>query len=217
MATLYFSPGACSLAAHVALEEAGAAFDAVRTLVAEGAHRTPEYLKINPHGRVPALAEADGWVLTETPAIMTYAARARPEAGLIPEDPRDAARVQELLTFFASSVHVTFAQVWRSERFAEDETARAAVQATGRAKLPDWFDELDALARGGWVVGGRFSLADAYPFVFARWARRIGFDMSPWPNWRAHTRAVLARPAVGRVLAREGLAAAEFVGEAVEA
>jgi glutathione S-transferase len=210
MLTLYYSPGACSLAPHLILEEAGAEFEAVRVTLAEGANRKPEYLAINPHGRVPALAE-DGWVLTENPAILAYLGRRFPESGVLPGDLRLAARCEQLLAWSSSTVHVTFAQLWRAGRFVGDPALHEAVQARGREVLPDMFAEIEALCgKGDWLVGDRFTVADTYPFVFRRWARRAGFEVDAWPAWGAHAARVLARPAAQRALAREGLGAEEF-------
>src|SRR3954470_172960 len=99
---LYYSPGACSLAPHVALEEIGIAYEPVKVALAKGEQRTPEYLAINPKGRVPALAEDDG-VLTENAAILPYIAQRLPEARLWPSDPREAARAAEWIGWIATA------------------------------------------------------------------------------------------------------------------
>lgn len=207
MLTLYYSPGACSLAPHIILEEIGVPFEAKRVLLAEGEQRRPEYLAINPRGRVPALA-TDTFVLTENPAILSYLGSCYPEAGLLALDnPQQLGRTYELLSFFSSSVHLAFAQIWRPERFADDDAARASVQASGRAAVVRYMDELEALAAAGtWLVGNRFSVADPYLLAFYRWTgNRLGFDMSRYPAWTAHKDRMLARPAVQRVLAREDI------------
>jgi len=114
---LFYSPGACSLVPHIALEEAGADFEPVRVTLAQGEHLKREYLAINPHARVPALA-AGGGVVTENIAILNYIADLFGAEGSVPRsDPLKAARCNELLGWFASSVHIAFAQVWRAERF----------------------------------------------------------------------------------------------------
>ena len=110
MHKLYYSPGACSLASHMALEEAGADYEPVRINFAEAQQRSPEYLRINPKGRVPALAEGDR-VVTENPAILRYVARLYPQAKLWPEDPYAEARCTEWLAFISSTVHPAYAHV----------------------------------------------------------------------------------------------------------
>ena len=217
MITLYYSPGACSLAPHIILEEAGAPYEAVRVTIAEGLTRTPEYLAINPRARVPALV-VQGRTVTENAAILTYLANLFPHAGLIPPNLLDQARVQELLSFFASSVHIAFAQIWRAERFTSDEKAHAALQEGGRHAVARYFDEIEGLLAGrDWLLPGRFTVADPYPFVFFRWGRRIGMDMNGYPAWREHSERMLSRSSVQRALAREGLDRTEFLPDAAQA
>ena len=205
MLSLYYSPGACSLASHIVLEEIGTPFEARRVAIAESEHRTPEYLAVNPRGRVPTLVDGD-FVLTESPAILSYLGHRFAEADLLDLDHVERlGRTHELLNFFSSGVHTAFAQIWRAARFAESEAAQADVTATGRKAVETYFDELEQLARGGWIVGGRYSIADPYLLVFYRWGGRIGADMTAYPAWTAHKSAMLARPAVQRALATEGI------------
>lgn len=204
MRTLYYSPGACSLAAHIILEEMGQPFDTRAVPIREGAHLRPDYLDINPHGRVPTLVE-DGFVLTESPAILSYLGHLCPERQLLDvEDLRNLGRTAELLNYFSSAVHVAFAQVWRSGRFAESEEARGKVEESGRQNVQRYFDELEQLAAtGDWLVAGRYSIADPYMLVFYRWGTLIGIDMRGYAAWSMHKDRMLARPAVQRALARE--------------
>lgn len=211
MLTLYYSPGACSLAPHIILEEAGMPFEARRITIASGEHRTDEYLAINPHGRVPALA-IDGEIVTENAAVLTYIATLATGSSALPRRPLLLARVYELLSFFASSVHIAFAQYWRPERFTEDQELHEPIADAGRRSVLRYFDEIEAMLDGReWLVGDAFTLADTYPFVFYRWGRRIGVEMSAYKAWTAHSGRMLRRPAVGRALAREGLDPGEFL------
>jgi glutathione S-transferase len=193
------------------LEESGADFTTVRVTLADGEHRQPAYLAVNPRGRVPVLA-VDDQIITENIAIVSYIANHFPKSDGIPTDDLLAARTYELLSFFASSVHVGFAQVWRTERFTHDESAYDAIRKGGRRALETFFDEIDALAaKGAWLVGNRFTAADTYLLVFYRWVRRLGIDASVYANWTRHTRKMLSRPAVQRALAREGLHESDFI------
>ena len=132
---LYYSPGACSLVPHIALEETGADYHAKRVVLAEGEHLTPDYLAINPHARVPAL-DVDRQVVTENVAILNYIAHRWGAAGSVPvENHLAAARCNQLLGWFASSVHIGFAQVWRAERFTGDQDVHPAIQAGGHDVL----------------------------------------------------------------------------------
>ena len=174
--------------------------------IRDGEHLRPDCLAINPHGRVPALREED-FILTESPAILSYLGQCHPEAGLLDlDDLRNFGRTHRLLSFFSSSVHIAFAQIWRAARFAEDEAAQAAVQASGRAAAERHFAKLEEIAGAGeWIVGNRFSIADPYLLVFYRWAGLIGADTGRYPRWTAHKERMLARPAVQRALATEGI------------
>lgn len=208
--TLFYSPGACSLIPHIALEEAGAQFEARRVAIANGENLTPEFLAINPHARVPALVTEQG-IVTENIAIDNYVADRFGGEGSVPRgDAYAAAKCNQLLGWFASSVHIGFAQLWRAGRFTLDEEAQKAVQAGGREALDRFFAEIEGMAGDGWLVGGMFTAADSYLLTFYRWGRRIGVDMSRYPRWTRHAERVLERPAVQRVLQREGLSEEEF-------
>ena len=210
MLRLFYSPGACSLVPHIALEEAGAEFGAVRTAIAEKAHKRPEYLAVNPRGLIPAI-EADGRAVTENIAILAWIGHRWPESGQLPVDDLPAlARVLELLSWFATTVHHGgFGPIFRA-RAAGIERPEAEV-AADRERLRGLFAEIDALlAPGPWLLGERYSLADPYPLTFLRWARRLELDVSRHERWLGHARLMVERPAVMRVLAREGLDPTEF-------
>jgi glutathione S-transferase len=207
--TLYYAPGACSLAPHVALEEAGAAFDAVRLNLADGDQRQPAYLALNPKGRVPTLV-VDGRPLTEVIAIVSYIDRRFPGAGVLPgHDPVLLGRAYEVMTWIASTVHVAFAEITRPERYADNAEVKAALAEPGRARFIRSLDTLEALAESGgdWLIGDQFTAVDAYALVVGRWAERIGVDLSSYPAWAAKGQRALARPSVQRALAREAATA----------
>jgi len=207
---LFYSPGACSLATHIALEEAGAEFEPVRVTLAQGEHLKPEYLAINPHARVPALA-TDRGIITENIAILNFIADQFGGDGSVPRgDDHAAARCNELLGWFASTVHISFAQVWRAGRFTPDESVHAAIIAGGRDNLEQHFAEIEGLPGERWLAGHALSAADTYALTFFRWGKRIGMDMGRYPRWAALCERLLARPSVQRALDREGLQAGEF-------
>jgi glutathione S-transferase len=213
---LYYSPGACSLVAHIALAESGADYALERIVLANGDHRRPEFLAINPHARVPALV-TDGRVISENVAILNYIADLFGAEGSVPRGSAlEAARCNELLGWFASSVHIGFAGIWRAERFTDDDRAWPAIQAGGRAAVERYFEEIEGLCADGWVAGPQFTAADSYVATFYRWARRIELDMSRFPNMAALVRRVIERPAVANAIADEGLQLSEFASERVE-
>jgi len=200
----YYAPGSCSFASHVALLETGAPFEAIRVVLANGDQRKPEYLAINPHGRVPALVTETG-AITESIAILTYLARRFPEAGLLPWDrPAELARAYELMSWFASTVQVSFSQVFRGGRFSDDAQTLIELKAAGKPRVAEALAEMeDAAPVSGWLLGDEFSVADAYATVFWRWAPRLELDVSVYPKWGAHAARVLARASAVRALATE--------------
>ncbi|MCP8937215.1 glutathione S-transferase family protein [Alsobacter sp. SYSU M60028] len=209
MIKLYHSPGACSFAAHLALEESGLPFEVVRVNLAGGEQRTADYLAINPKGRVPSLVDGE-FVLTEVPALLRYVALRAPEKGLWPRDPRDDARCAEWLAWISSGVHVAYAHVRRAERYADSEAGRAEVVAKGRVTARDTWEMVERrLAGRTWAAGDAFSVADLYLVVFWTWGRGqvLAYDMpADFPAWTAHARRVAERPAVRRVFERDGIA-----------
>jgi glutathione S-transferase len=203
--TLYFAAGSCSLPALVGLEEAGADFGAVRLVLPNGDQRRPEYLAINPRGRVPVLV-VDGVAISENIAVLTAIAQRFPDARLLPSgDALQLARAYELLAWFASGVHVAFAEVFRPERFTPDASVWPALKAGGRDNMLAAYAELDARLEDGrdWLLGQDFSLADPYAHVFYRWAPRLDIDMAAFPAFAAHAERLQARPAVQRAFAHE--------------
>lgn len=210
MLKLFYSPGACSLVSHIALEEGGAEFEPVRVTLAQGEHLKPEYLEINPHARVPALA-TDRGIVTENVAILNLIADLFGKDGSVPRDgPYSAARCNELLGWFASSVHISFAQIWRGERFTSDSGLFGALKEGGIKALEKQFAEIEQMSGRGWLVGERFTAADSYVLVFFRWGKRIGMDMNRYPQWAASLERLLERPPVLRVLKLEDLKPEEF-------
>jgi glutathione S-transferase len=211
MLKLFYSPGACSIVSHIALEEAGADFEPVRVMLAEGEQMKPEYLAINPHARVPALG-TDRGTITEQIAILNFLADQFGAAGSVPRgDAYAAARCNELLGWFASSVHISFATIWRGSRFTDDESVWPVLATGGRTALEKYFAEIDGLCGEGWLVADEFTAADSYAAIFYRWGRRIELDMSPYPQLAALVGRVIDRPAAQRVLEREGWKRSDFV------
>jgi glutathione S-transferase len=209
--TLYYAPGTCSLVSHIALEEAGAPHRGVLVDLMKGDQHRPDFLKVNPHARVPALVTEQG-TITENLAILGFIADSFGAEGAIPRgDAFETARTMQFLSWLSGTVHSTgFAALFRPARFSPDDTIHPRLQEGARAALTSHFVELDDLCGEGWLAGGQFTAADSYAFVFYRWAKRAKFDLSLYPRWAGLTRRVLARPAVQRSLEQEGLAAEEW-------
>jgi glutathione S-transferase len=204
MLTLYYGSGTCALASLIAIEEAGLAYQARPLDMANGQQRTPDYLKINPKGRVPALA-TDRGVITETSAILTYIAQISRTVRLAPLDDAFAfAQMQAFNNYLSSTVHVNHAHGRRGHRWTDD----AAAIETMKAKVPQTMAESFALIEekmlaGPWVMGADYSVADGYLFTMARWLKSDGVDIGNFPRVNAHFERMHDRPALQRALAVE--------------
>jgi glutathione S-transferase len=209
MLKLYYAPNTCALASHISLEEAGAAYDAVRINFADGEQRKPEYLAVNPKGRVPALATARG-ILTETPSILAFVAQSFPAARLAPLDDAFAfAQVQAFNSYLCSTVHVAHAHRLRGSRWADDETAIEAMKKKVPQSVGDCFDMIEReMMAGPWVMGSDYTISDPYLFTIARWLEGDGVDIRRFPKVHDHYRRMEARPAVQRALSQHRAVAA---------
>ena len=206
MATkLYYSPGACSLASHIALEEVGLPYETQRINTAAGEQRSEAYLRINPRGRVPTLV-VDDEVLTENVGIMTYVAGGHPEAGIWPKRTWDQAKLVSTLAWLSNTVHPAYAHLFRAERYVDDAAAQEAVKAKARTMYEGYLKEIDGLLDGHkWSIANQYTVADGYLVVFYRWANRQKMDVRSLKNYSALIDRVLARPAVQRVMKDEGI------------
>jgi glutathione S-transferase len=198
---LYYSPSACSLSPHIALREAGLAFEPV--LASTKSHKLQDgtdYYTINPLGYVPMLELDDGTRLREGPAIVQYIADLVPTKNLAPANgtlPRY--RLQEWLTFIGTEIHKTFSPLFNP---AMPEEAKKL----SRDRLATRFKYVDGELKGkNYLLGDHFSVADGYLFVVTRWAKPMNIDLTPYPNLLAHHERVAARPAVREAMEFEGL------------
>jgi glutathione S-transferase len=171
MLTLYFTPGACSLAAHIVLEESGQKYETQLVDLAHGEQRSEPYLKINPQGRVPALRLDDGECLTENTAILPYLGK---RFGLWPSEPMAEARALSLIGFFAASVHPAHAHIGRPERYSTDPAAFPSIKETGLKTFHGYLRQIDGMLTGREWFFDRYSVLDAYGLVFYAWGFRRG-------------------------------------------
>ncbi|SOE92029.1 glutathione S-transferase [Burkholderia sp. D7] len=208
--TLYYSPKACSLASHIALEESGLPYQAIPVDIRAGANVGPEYLKINPSGIVPALA-VDSIVITESQAILTYIADLSPESGLIPcPGTRARAKAHEWMNWISSSMHVTYRSIFRPQAYAGDHAqAMAVVREYAQKKLGRILLEVEtrlgSVGGAPYALGSTFSVVDAYLFVFYLWSfdERIQIELPSRPRYGALAARVWERPAVRAAVVRE--------------
>jgi glutathione S-transferase len=202
---LFYATGTCALASHIALQEAGADFETARVDFRKEQQRKPDYLAINPKGRVPALV-TDRGILTETPAILAFVAQSFPQARLAPlDDPFAFARVQAFNSYLCSTVHVAHAHGMRGYRWADDAAAIAAMQK----KVPHSVGECYALIEremlaGPWAMGESYTICDPYLFTLAQWMEGDGIDPARFPKVLDHRRRMAERPGVKKALADEG-------------
>ena len=202
MLKLYYSPGSCALASHIALQEAGAAYTAERIDFKTSQQTSPEYLAINPKGRVPALV-TDRGILTETPAVLAFIAQSFPQAKLAPlEDSFAFAQAQAFNSYLCSTVHVAHAHRGRAYRWANEEASFADM----KRKVPETMGACFALIernmlRGPWVMGDAYTICDPYLFTVAQWLEGDGVDVSAFPKVTDHRKRVAERPAVRQVMA----------------
>lgn len=204
MLTFYYAPTTCALAAHLALEHANAPYETVRLDFKQQQQRSPDYLRINPKGRVPALV-TDRGVITETPALLQFIAQTFPAADLAPlDDPFLLAKVNEFNAYLSSTVHVNHAHKMRGTRWvdAEDKAALDAMKKKVPQTMAESFTLIEEkMLQGPWVLGERFSTSDFYLFTLSSWLEGDGVDMARFSKVADHYRRMQALPVVQKVMA----------------
>jgi glutathione S-transferase len=198
---LYYSPGACSLASHIALYETGLPFEVDQIIKTTKMTIGGEnFMQVNPKGYVPAIKLNDGSVLTEGVAILQYIADQKPDSGLAPKcGSIERYRLQEWLTFTSSEIHKSFSPLFNKD--APEDTKNIARNNLNR-RLP----HLEAhLANLPYLMGDHFTIADAYMFVVVGWSKHVGFDLGPFSKIREYLARIATRPAVQAALKAEGL------------
>ena len=201
MLKLISAPGTCALASHIALADSGTAYELVLLDFSKEEQRKPEYIAINPKGRVPALM-TDRGVLTETPAILAYIAQTVPSARLAPlNDAFAFARVQSFNSYLCSTVHVAHAHRRRGTRWADDPAAIKSM----RDKVPETVGACFQLIEremfaGPWVMGDAYTVCDAYLFTLTQWLEGDEVDVARFPKVKDHFNRMSARPSVIKAL-----------------
>jgi len=196
MLALYYCPGACSMAAHIVLEESGEKYEPKPVNLAGGEQRSEAYLKINPQGRVPVLRLDTGEPLAENTAILPYLGK---RFGLWPTDPIAEAKALSLIGFFAASVHPAHAHIGRPERYASDPSAFETLKETGRKTFHGYLQQIDGMLTGRQWLSDRYTVLDPYAFVFYTWGVRRELPMEELKNYTALKNRMMERPAVQRV------------------
>ena len=197
---LYYAPGACSLAPHIAMREAGLPVELQKVDLKAKQYEGGDYRKVNSKGYVPAVETGDGTVLTECPVILQYIADQKPESGLAPKPgSMERYKLQEMLDFTTSELHKgmgTFFNPALTDEWRKAASDRLALRL-------DWLAK--QLEGKQYVMGDKFSVADAYLFTVLNWAPMVKFDMSRWPALTDYHQRVGQRPKVQEALKAEGL------------
>jgi len=204
MLTLYYAPGACSRASHIALREARADFELRLVDFAAAEQHGEAYRKVNPKGRVPAL-QTDRGLLTETPAILAFIAQSYPESHLAPvNDPFDFARLQAFTAYLCATVHVAHAHIRRGERWADDPAAIAEMKRKAPEVVAGCFQLIEEeLFNGPWAMGKDYSIADPYLFTITQWLPIHQLDSASYSKIHDHERRMRERSAVQDAIAAE--------------
>lgn len=210
MIQLYYSPGSANLAPHILLEELGVPFELVLVDRASGAHRTPQYLKLNPNGQIPVLVDGD-FVLYETAAICLYLADRFPEKKLVPPlQTPERAHFYQWLIWGTNTMQAMMMHFFYPERMVDDGDTAAAAQVKRRAEaraggMLDVLDQQLASHRGDWLLASGFSAVDPYALMLGRWTRNFARPARSLPHLAPYLQRMLARPAVQRAFATEKL------------
>ena len=202
MLTLYYAPGACSMAAHIVLEESGEKYEARKVDLAGGEQRSETYLKINPQGRVPALRLDNNEPLAENTAILPYLGK---RFGMWPADAIAEAKALSLIGFFAASVHPAHAHIGRPERYASDPSVYPQLQEMGKKTFHGYLKQIDGMLAGRQWLADKYTVLDPYGFVFYTWGVRRELPMQELKSYTAFKDRMLERPAVQRVVKEEGV------------
>lgn len=206
MLSLYFSPGACSLAPHIVLESIGVSFEAILTPISQGATRNAEFLKLNPNGQVPVLVD-EGRVLVETPAILIYISKKYGESALIPTELWREAQMFAWFNWLSANLLTrAFSMFFRPNLFVPEGDTTEAVKLQGRSLIEKYSKQLEGELNSSFALGEQMTVLDPYLVVFYRWARIAGVEMERnSPKWTAHTARMLTYSSTRRALEREGI------------
>ncbi len=201
MLTLYYSPGACSLAPHILLRERALPHQLERVSIGDDEHKDAAFRAVNPLAKLPALVLEDGAVLTEVISILQYLG-----GPLVPEEPMARARCFELMGLIGTAMHPHYAMGLRPDRVVADPVAHDAMRAAGRKRFAELLAFVDArLPEDQWALGPDYTIADPYLFVMGAWARYLQLPFDDMPRLSAWMQRAGARPAVLAALRAEAL------------
>jgi glutathione S-transferase len=210
MIQLHYYPGNASMAPHILLEELGEHFELCLVDRDNGAHKSPEYLKLNPNGTIPVLVDG-GLVLYETAAICLHLVDTHPNHPLAPTVRTDGrAHFYKWLVWMTNTLQAALMIFWYPERWTDEPAAARTLSAKAEARIGPMLEQIQAqlASHGGpWLLGEHFSAVDPYALMLCRWTRTFARPARDLPGLGPYLQRVLARPAVQRVYAKEGIAA----------
>ncbi|RMD43199.1 hypothetical protein DV735_g1907, partial [Chaetothyriales sp. CBS 134920] len=199
---LYYSPGACSLAAHILLLEIGTKPETINLSVKNGF--PPEHRALNPKLQVPVLVLDGETTITENPAIFTAISQLAPERHLLGKTDLERVRAYEWLNYLSGTVHTqNFGQIFRPSRFSDEESAHAGIKAKGFKNLATSLEYIESTLKGVHAVGDSFTAVDVFLYIFYRWAAAYGTDLSKYPKYSALVTEVLKKQSAQDALAAE--------------
>ncbi|MEH6576520.1 MAG: glutathione S-transferase family protein [Amphritea sp.] len=205
--TLYWDRGGANMASHAVLEELGVPYKLIEIDLARQMQRTPEYLAINPNGKVPTLLH-QGEVIYESAAILMYLLDQHPQAGLSPalQSPQRG-RYYQYLIWMSNTLQEAANRWAHPEQYAGDESDLTQVIDKATEELTRCWRIIDddLHCKGPWLLGDTLSGADFHLFMITYWSRRYGSRAQDWPNLRQHMQAMLARDSIKRMMSQEGL------------
>jgi glutathione S-transferase len=200
MMRLFYAPGSAALAPHIALEETGVPYEAIKVDLLAGEQKKPEFLAINPKGRVPALI-TDRGILTEAPAILGYIAQTFPDANLIASDPFEIAQMQSFNAYICATVHVAHAHGRRGYRWVDEQSSLEDMKRKLPETVGEAFDLIENdFLKGPWVMGDRYTICDPYLFMASLWRKGDGVPAERHPRVEDHMTRMNERPAVQAVM-----------------
>jgi len=204
---LYYAPGTCALAPHIALEELGMVYEAEQVNLKNKTCNSGDYYQVNPKGSVPAIRMEDGGILTETVAILQYLADQTPQKGLIPAwGSIERYRVMEMLNHISSDMHKSYTPLFFPMRFVRDEKAQEELRASIREMLTPRLTNMNAVLAGkNFLMGDQFTVADCYFFTVMTWNKLVGIDTSKWGNISSYMARLEKRPGVQKAMKAQGL------------
>ena len=214
---LYFGPGACSFVPHVLMQASGAAYEPVMVKLHKGEHKGGEYLKMNPRGQVPVLADGDA-VITQIVAICSYIADKFPEAGFLPKEPLARAKALETFAWMNNTVHPTFTRIFMPGKFTPNAAVHDDLRQAATEEFRGHLAEIEALVKAknakghAHMLGDKLSPLDPYVLTLLRWGTIAGINPADYPETWAYVQKLAAEPAVAAVIERERLQLSFYKG-----